>query len=384
MMRVTQLLRGVLSPGEVPAAAGHPGTGAPVVIWNLLRRCNLSCSFCYSGSTDAHFPGELSTPEILRGLDDLRGFGVATLVLSGGEPLLHPDLPVIAAHAKGLGFFVSLSTNGTLIDAACAERLARTGYDHVGISLDGLSATHDHVRGKAGAFEASLAGLRHCRDAGLKVGVRFTLTRDNHGDLPALLALTVAEGVSRFYLSHLNYAGRGGRNREADAWHAATRAAMGLLFETVRADLDAGRTREIVTGNNDADGVFLLHWVRAHVPERAGELERRLRRWGGNASGIGIANIDSQGRVHPDSMMGFLTLGSIRDRPFSALWPDEEAQPVLAQLRRRPRPVTGRCGACGYLDICNGNTRTRAWRSSGDLWAEDPGCYLTDAETRES
>ncbi|CAK0758489.1 hypothetical protein CCP1ISM_8380001 [Azospirillaceae bacterium] len=155
---------------------------------------------------------------------------------------------------------------------------------------------------------------------------------------------------------------------------------MELLFETACADIAAGRNREIVTGNNDADGVFLLHWVGRHHPAAAETLERRLRRWGGNSTGIGIANIDSQGQVHPDTMMPFVTLGSVRERPFGEIWRDTEAHPVLAGLRRRPRPVTGRCAACRYLAHCNGNTRTRAWRSSGNLWAEDPGCYLSDAE----
>ena len=352
----------------------------PVVIWNLLRRCNLSCSFCYSGSTDARFPGELDTPEILRGLDRLRAFGVTTLVLSGGEPLLHPELETIARHAKGLGFYVSLSTNGTLIDEGRAAGIAAIRYDHVGISLDGVDETHDRIRGRAGAFAASLRGLRLCRDAGLKVGVRFTLTQDNHADLPALLALSEREEIPRFYLSHLNYAGRGGSNRGADAWLATTRTAMALLFETALADLTAGRPRELVTGNNDADGVFLLHWVADRFPERTWRLRQRLGRWGGNASGVGIANIDSQGHVHPDTMMSFITLGSIRERPFGEIWRDDSGHPILTGLRRLPRPVTGRCAACRYLAICNGNTRTRAYRSFDDFWAEDPGCYLTESE----
>ncbi|MEI6559214.1 MAG: heme d1 biosynthesis radical SAM protein NirJ [Rhodospirillaceae bacterium] len=381
MMRLTRLLRepapGDAQPATMAAARGAP---APVVIWNLLRRCNLSCRFCYTGSADARFPGELETIEILRGLEDLRGFGVGTLVLSGGEPLLHPDLAQIAGHAKALGFFVSLSTNGTLIDEAAAAVIAATGYDHVGISLDGLAVTHDRVRGRTGAFDASLRGLRLCRDAGLSVGVRFTFTRDTEADLPALLALSADEGISRFYLSHLNYAGRGGSRRVADAWHATTRSAMESLFETTLADLAAGRRREIVTGNNDADGVFLLHWLRRHHPDRAAAVERRLRRWGGNATGIGIANIDSRGQVHPDTMMAFVSLGSIRQRRFSEIWADDDSHPVLAGLRQRPRPVTGRCAGCVYSEICNGNTRTRAYSASGDPWAEDPGCYLTEAE----
>ncbi|MEI6986030.1 MAG: heme d1 biosynthesis radical SAM protein NirJ [Rhodospirillaceae bacterium] len=381
MMRLTRLLRGVVgTPAPLVSPVSPVTPAAPVVIWNLLRRCNLSCSFCYSVSTDADYPGELATLEILSGLDELRRFGVSTLVLSGGEPLLHPDLFEIAGHAKAAGFFVSLSTNGTLIDEAVATRIGVVGFDHVGISLDGLPETHDRLRGRAGAFDCSLRGLRLCRDVGLKVGVRFTLTSDNHAELPALLLLAAREGADRFYLSHLNYAGRGGRNRKVDAWHVATRAAMDVLIETALADIAAGSSREIVTGNNDADAVYLLQYVSRNCPSAADGLERQLKRWGGNSSGVGIANIDSQGRVHPDTMMAFVTLGSIRERRFGDIWNDVTGNPILAALRQRPRPVTGRCAACRYLDICNGNTRTRAWRSVGDAWAEDPGCYLSDEE----
>jgi MoaA/NifB/PqqE/SkfB family radical SAM enzyme len=106
------------------------------------------------------------------------------------------------------------------------------GYDYVGVSLDGLGATHDKFRRMQGAFDKSLAGIRLCRDAGLKVGVRFTMTQDNHQDLPGLLKLVEDEGIDRFYFSHLNYAGRGNKNRKDDALHQMTRSAMDLLFDT--------------------------------------------------------------------------------------------------------------------------------------------------------
>lgn len=351
----------------------------PVVIWNLTRRCNLACKHCYATSADVPFPGELARDEILAVLDDLHAYGVRVLILSGGEPLLHPDLFAISRRARELGFYVGLSTNGTRIDARNIERIAEVGYDYVGISLDGMRATHDRFRRQAGAFDAALRGIRLCRDAGLKVGLRFTLTRDNAHELPELLTLMDDEGIDKFYLSHLNYAGRGNRNRRDDAHHRRTREAMERLFETVLQDIAEGRRREFVTGNNDADGPFLLEWVRARMPERADRLEALLRRWGGNASGVSIANIDNLGEVHPDTMWWDYSLGNVRDRPFSAIWEDTR-DPLLAGLRRRPRPVKGRCAHCRYLALCGGNSRTRAWQLTGDPWAEDPGCYLDDEE----
>ena len=156
MLRLSRALREVLHPAQARRGA-PPG---PVVIWNLVRRCNLTCMHCYSISADVDFPGELDTAEVLRVMEDLKAFGVPALILSGGEPLLRKDIFTIAGRAKALGFYTALSTNGTLIDAPLAQRIHDTGFDYVGISLDGLGATHDKFRRKAGAYAASLAALR--------------------------------------------------------------------------------------------------------------------------------------------------------------------------------------------------------------------------------
>jgi MoaA/NifB/PqqE/SkfB family radical SAM enzyme len=224
----------------------------PVVIWNLVRRCNLTCKHCYSGSTNVDFPGELATGEVYRVMDDLKAFGVPVLILSGGEPLMRRDIFEVSRRAKDLGFYVGLSTNGTLIDAPTAGRIAETGYDYVGISIDGIGATHDRFRGEPGSFEAAMGGVRRCREAGIKVGLRFTMTQDNADELPQMLELMEAEGVDKFYFSHLNYGGRGNTNRGDDAWHGLTRWAMDLLFEAAYEAAVAGRPKEFVTGNNDA------------------------------------------------------------------------------------------------------------------------------------
>ena len=376
MFRVTQYLTEVKRPTPLVPKRSPPG---PVVVWNLVRRCNLACQHCYSISADVDFPGELSTAEIFRTMDDLRRFGVPVLILSGGEPLLRPDVYAIAHRAKAMGFYVGLSTNGTLIDAGNIDDIAGVGFDYVGVSLDGLEATHDRFRRKKGAFAASLLGIRLARDAGIKVGLRFTLTRDNAHDLPALLALMEAERIDKFYLSHLNYGGRGNINRKTDAVFRTTREAMDLLFDTAWRAIEAGQAREFVSGNNDADAAYLLQWVRQRFPERADHLRAKLVQWGGNASGVNIANIDNLGNVHPDTFWWDYTLGNVKARPFSAIWQDV-SDPLLAGMKASPRTVKGRCGACPQFDLCGGNTRVRAWQLTGDPWAEDPGCYLDDDE----
>ncbi len=380
MFRITQYMKEVLAPTPLGPARKPPG---PVVIWNLIRRCNLTCKHCYSISADTDFPGELTTEQIFTTMDDLKAYGVPVLILSGGEPLLRPDIFDISRRAKAMGFYVGLSTNGTLIDEARIDDVAGVGYDYVGISLDGIGATHDAFRRLDGAFEKSLQAARLCRARNLKVGLRFTLTVDNAHQLPDLLSLCDDEGIDKFYLSHLNYAGRGNKNRADDARHATTRKAMDLLFETCLGDLRAGREREFVTGNNDADGVYLLHWVRGHFPGRAEHLAAKLAQWGGNSSGVNVANIDNLGNVHPDTFWWHHTLDNVKTRPFSEIWEDT-SDPIMAGLKANPRTIGGRCGGCAHFDICGGNTRVRALQITGDAWQEDPGCYLTEAEIGQS
>ncbi len=376
MFRITQFMQEIARPTPLTPKRNPPG---PVVIWNLVRRCNLACKHCYSISADTDFPGELTTKEVFTVMDDLKRFRVPVLILSGGEPLLHPDIYAIARRAKDMGFYVALSSNGTLIDETNIARIAEIGFDYVGISLDGITETHDRFRRQAGAFAASLNGIRLCREHGIKVGIRYTMTEDNAHDLPRLLDLLETEQIDKFYFSHLNYAGRGNRNRKDGAHHRTTRRAMDLLFETCRQLVQEGRPKEFVTGNNDADGVYLLFWVRRHFPELEDRVRAKLAQWGGNASGVNVANIDNPGNVHPDTMWWHHTLGNIRERPFSEIWPDT-SDPLMAGLKAKPRLLKGRCGQCRYFDICGGNTRVRAQQLTGDPWAEDPACYLDDEE----
>ncbi|MDP1612527.1 MAG: heme d1 biosynthesis radical SAM protein NirJ [Sulfuritalea sp.] len=380
MFRISRFMQEIAAPTPLgPVRASAQLAPGPVVIWNLIRRCNLTCKHCYSISADKNFAGELDTAEVFRVMDQLQAFRVPALILSGGEPLLRPDIFEISARSKALGFFTALSSNGTLIAAPMFERIREIGYDYVGVSLDGLGATHDKFRRKPGAFDLSLAGIRLCREAGLKVGVRYTMTQDNYQDLPGLLKLVENEGIDRFYFSHLNYAGRGNKNRKDDALHQMTKNAMDLLFDTCWKYQQRGVVKEFTTGNNDADGVYLLHWLARKFPEKAAHLRRKLAQWGGNSSGVNVANIDNIGNVHPDTMWWHHTLGNVRERDFGEIWNDT-SDPLMAGLKAHPRMVSGRCGACAHFDICGGNTRVRAQQLTGDPWAEDPGCYLSDEE----
>ena len=376
MFRLTQYMNELVRPTPVRLRSGPV---RPVVIWNLTRRCNLRCRHCYTTSADVHFPGELSHQQAMGVLEDLSAFGIPALILSGGEPLSRFDFFDLAERARALNFrHLSLSTNGTKV-AECADRIAALGFDYVGISLDGIGAVNDWFRGVDGAFADALSGVRACKARGVKVGLRFTITEDNAHTLPEMLDLCEGEGVDKFYLSHLVYAGRGDKHRGEDTAHARTRGAIDLLIHRAWDAVANGRPLEIVTGNNDADAVWFLRWAEDRFDAaRVAHLRAHLEAWGGNSSGLGVANIDPQGKVHPDTYWSDYMIGSVKEHRFSDLWTGND--PMLAMLLQRPRPLRGRCGACAFQSVCGGNTRIRALQVTGDPWAEDPACYLSNEE----
>ncbi|WP_428643941.1 heme d1 biosynthesis radical SAM protein NirJ [Roseibium sp.] len=378
MFRLTEYMHQIADPTPVRARRGT-GMVKPVVIWNLTRRCNLKCRHCYTVSADVDFPGELTHQQAMDTLEDLGRFNIPGLILSGGEPLDRKDLFEIATRARKLVRMLALSTNGTRLQGDMADRVAEVGFDYVGISIDGMGPTNDWFRGVEGAFVSALRGVRECKARGIKVGLRFTLTEGNFTSLPDLLRLCDDEGVDKFYLSHLVYAGRGDKHRGEDAEHKRSRWAMDLLMDRAWEGITEGRKLDIVTGNNDADAVYFLNWVeRKFGSVKADHVRKHLTAWGGNSSGLGVANIDTQGNVHPDTYWSDYTVGSVKTTPFSELWSGDD--PMLAQLRTRPRPLKGRCGACAFKEVCGGNTRIRALQVTGDPWAEDPACYLYDDE----
>lgn len=378
MFRLTQYMQELVTPTP-PRRRAAAGGVKPVVIWNLTRTCNLKCRHCYTTSADVPFPGELSHEQAMGVLDDLKDFGIPALILSGGEPLSRFDFFPLAERAKELGFrHLSLSTNGTKV-AENIDRIADLGFDYVGISLDGIGQMNDWFRGVDGAFEAALAGVRACKAKGVKVGLRYTITADNAHMLPAMMDLCDREGVDKFYLSHLVYAGRGDKNRGEDTERARTRAAMDQLIDRAWVAVAEDQPLEIVTGNNDADAVYFLRWAERNFDAaKVAHVRAHLEAWGGNSSGLGVANIDPQGKVHPDTYWSDYTIGSVKTAKFSELWTGPDA--MLATLRQRPRPLKGRCGECAFQAVCGGNTRIRALQVTGDPWAEDPACYMSNAE----
>lgn len=351
----------------------------PIVVWNTTFRCNLACAHCYLDAKDRAGSDELSTEEAKVFIDDVAAMEAPVLLFSGGEPLMRKDLFELGRHAKSQGLRIVISSNGTLITPELAEQIADVGFVYVGVSIDGSEATHDEFRRKDGAFQAAITGIRNCLAAGVKAGVRLTLNKRNAADLDAVLDVVEREGVPRFCMYHLVYAGRGKEIVADDLEPAETRRVVEHLLDRTKDWHERGIETEVLTTDNHADGILVLQRVREGEPAREPEVRELLARHGGCSAGTKMANVDARGNVHACQFWGHVTLGNVRERPLSEIWADE-SHPFLAKLRKKGDHLTGpRCGCCQYKELCGG-CRIRAEVVHGDLWADDPACFLTDEE----
>lgn len=310
---------------------------------------------------------------------DLVDFGVPVLLFSGGEPLLRKDFFKLADFARQQGLRIALSTNGTLITREVAGKIRSIGFAEVGISLDGTESNNDRFRGRSGAYQAALDGIRNCLALGLRVSLRLTMTRFNYHEIPVILQLIEDEGIDRVCFYHLAYSGRGSSLHKEDIDHSQTRSVVNLICERTLDMYHRGLHKEILTVSNHADGVYLYLKVQKQDPQRASKILDLLKMNGGNNSGIRIGAVDDQGNVHPDQFWWHYRLGNVQERKFGDIWADT-SEPLLQGLRNRKKLLRGRCARCQYLGICNGNLRVRAEAVFDDIWADDPACYLSDEE----
>lgn len=351
----------------------------PVVVWNVGRRCNLRCVHCYSQSRDKAYKDELTTEQGFALIDDLARFGSPVLLFSGGEPLMRPDILQLIARACEKGMRAVLSTNGTLITEEKAAELKSFDLSYVGVSLDGLQETNDKFRGHKGAFDMALRGIRNCKAAGIKVGLRFTMNKRNVQDVPGIFDLVKQEDIPRICFYHLVYAGRGSKLVEEDLTHEESRKAVDLIMKSARELHGEDRPVEVLTVDNHCDGPYVYMKLLEEDPARAEDVMELLKMNGGNSTGIGIGCVSWDGSVHPDQFWRHYSFGNVTKRPFSEIWTDTSDE-LMGKLKDRKKHLKGRCARCKYLDVCNGNFRVRAEAVTGDVWACDPACYLTDKE----
>ena len=390
MIGISKLYCGTVEPSDALRYGRHSGKlpshllqfskdKRPVVVWNMTRRCNLKCVHCYAHAKNIPSDNEMSTEEGKVLLDDLAAFGVPVVLFSGGEPLMREDMPELAEYAVQKGMRAVISTNGTLITPEKAKTLKEIGLSYVGISLDGMAEVNDRFRAVKGAFNMALEGIRNAQDAGIEVGLRFTINRFNRDEVPQIFDLIEKENIPRACFYHLVYSGRGSNLMNDDLSLEDTRTVVDLIMERARKFSDAGNPKEILTVDNHADGPYVYLRMLKEDPERAAEVLELLKMNEGNSSGRGIGCVSWDGEVYADQFWRHYSFGNVRQRPFSEIWSDT-SEPLMGKLKNKKEYVTGRCAKCQWLDVCGGNFRVRAEATTGDLWAPDPACFLTDAE----
>lgn len=352
----------------------------PVVVFNCTRTCNLKCVHCYSGSENKKYSGELSTAQAKAFIDDLAEYGVPVLLFSGGEPLMRHDIFELIEYTTKKGLRAVLSTNGTLISKDVAQKLKRFNLSYVGISLDGLEEVNNKFRGNKNAFEMTLTGLRNCREAGIKVGLRFTINKRNASEIPGIFGLIREEKIPRICFYHLVYSGRGSKLIAEDLSLDETRRTVNLIIDETTKLHAEGLKTEVLTVDNHADGVFLYQRMLKEKNPRAEDVLKLLQYNGGNSTGVGIGCVSWNGDVHPDQFWRDIILGNVREKKFSEIWSDTSTNGFFAKLKVKGKHVGGRCSMCRWLNICGGNFRVRAYAVTGDVWAPDPACYLTEEE----
>lgn len=329
-----------------------------LVSWNLTRRCNLACGHCYLDAVQrkSEAPGELATGEALGVVSQLAAAAPgAMLVLTGGEPLLRPDLEVLVGAASRGGLLPVVGTNGCLLDDARAGALAAAGAAGVGISVDSADpAFHDRLRGRQGAWQAALEGVRAARRAGLAVQLQATLFEENRADLGALADLAAAEGALALNFFFLVCTGRGVTQTDM------SEAAYDDALERIVA-LQAERERPMIRAR-------CAPYVRRLLGLRAGASRAGYESWSSAClAGRSYLRITPQGRVTPCPYIPEV-VGDLRTAPLDAIW---ARSPTLARLRGElPR---GKCGDCDFRYSCGG-CRARAAAAHGDLLGEDPKC----------
>jgi AdoMet-dependent heme synthase len=316
-----------------------------IVAWEVTAACNLSCGYCRASASKKPDADELSTKEALSFLDSIAALQ-PMLILSGGEPLLRPDIFLLARHAVALGMRVSLASNGTILSPVVADEIAASGISRVSISLDGAAPEkHDQIRGK-GSFQAALQGIENLRGK-VDFQINNTLTSRNESDVAAIFDLAQRVGARALHFFFLVATGRG---READLISPERQ-------EQLLQEIDRERARRPF----EVQVTCAPQYARIASPGKG--------RAGGCLAGKSFVFVSRKGDVYPCGYFP-MRVGNIRETNFRDIWEN------AAELRAlRERTLNGKCGRCSFSGICGG-CRARAYAKTGDFLGSDPSCRL--------
>lgn len=346
---------------------GNPDRAFPelrLVAWETTRNCNLSCIHCRASADRGPFEGELDTRAALSLLDQISETGNPIVILTGGEPLLRPDIFEIAAYGTGKGLRMVMAPNGTLITRENAVQMAQAGIKRISISLDGASRqSHDRFRGVTGAYDGALNGITWAKAAGIEFQINTTVTKSNLDQIPAIHHLAVQLGAAAHHIFLLVPTGRG----------------KYIVDQEITAD-EYEKTLNWFYDQKEASPMQLKATCAPHYYRI---LRQRAKNEGKTVSfkshgldavtrgclgGTGFCFVSHQGIVQP---CGFLDLkcGDVTTASFAHIWKNSEQFLTL----RNFDALKGKCGVCGYKKVCGG-CRARAYEATGDFMAEEPLC----------
>jgi heme b synthase len=339
-----------------------PGT-LRMVAWEVTRSCNLACVHCRASSVHGLYEGELDTGRCLQLLDEIAAFSQPVIILTGGEPLLRPDIFEIAAYGDAKGLRMVMATNGTLVDDAAAAKIRDAGIRRVSISLDGIDAArHDAFRQVPGAFKGALAGIEALKRAGVEFQVNTTVTRMNLDQIEGLLALAQNLGAAAHHIFLLVPTGRGKEMAHQAISPNDYEKTLDWFYET-------GLACPMQLKATCAPHFYRIYHQRKKERAQKALPENPLHAMTrGCLGGSSFVFISHRGQAQP---CGYLELdcGQLKEKPFEEIWKDSAIFRDLRDLKK----YGGKCGRCEFITVCGG-CRARAYEKTGDYLAEEPLC----------
>ncbi|MHC4843649.1 MAG: radical SAM protein [Planctomycetota bacterium] len=372
MINVSKLYCGLAGQSDQLRYGRRPDFG-PVIVYNCTARCNLKCIHCYSASTSAKAPNEFSTQQAKTLLTQLKDINAAVALFSGGEPLMREDLFELLEEAKKMNLRSVLSTNGTLIDFDIANRLKDLSVAYIGISLDGLEPFHDQFRQTKGSFKAAMNGIRNCDKVGLRTGLRFTITKENLDQVPAVFDIAADNGIRRVCFYHLIRTGKAKGLDAQTPTAAQSRDCIEIILARTAEFVSKNILEEVLTVGNHCDGPFILTKLKQQGGSEYEKARELLLTAGGNKIGEKIGCVSWDGNVYADQFWRNY------EKPLKEIWFDT-GNPVLQKLRDKSSFADPRCKTCRFFNLCKGNYRFLDNDPDDQNWLNEPACYLTDDE----
>lgn len=347
---------------HAPAGGKH----APrLVFWELTAACNLKCVHCRAQPAERRSADELTSQEGRRLIDRIASFAKPILVLSGGEPLVRPDVFEVASYAASKGLRVALATNGTLVTPEAARRIKESGIQRASVSIDGATARqHDEFRRVPGAFDRAWQGIENIRAAGVPFQINTTVVRHNLSDIPDILRLAVERGAVALHLFLLVPTGCGKEIADEEMISPQEyERVLNWLYD---------RSKDSPIGLKATCAPHYFRVMRQRAKEEGTKITAESHGFEamtrGCLAGSAVCFVSHAGEVYPCGYMP-VSAGNVRSADFKDIWQSAEVFNVL----RDPNNLRGKCGRCEYRRVCMG-CRARAYACTGDYLSPEPDC----------